>query len=548
MIAVVDALLVVGFIAGGWLCWFSYSLLRTPAQLGRRALAVAVGILGIGSVCSALVGIVPWLPGPKTAVQVWALLPLVTWNLMTVPWFVFALQYTGTRQTVSRGWIIALTIPVLTVPLRATLQVSSITLPPTITAFAATAVFAYVLSLVAAGCLLLVRQTSRDARGSIKQALSLSVVPLGSLLLWNLSTVETTPVVTVIAFDLGTILVAAGLAAARYRYGLFALIPAVGTLGENALIEQTDDLMLVVDADEQIIRSNQIAVDTLDATREELLAGNLETVIGTGVDDLTANETVAIETATGTRQYDPQLSAVTDPYGNELGQTLSLRDVSSREVREQRLAVLNRVLRHNIRNQLDVIKSHAEALPADEQHRAAIISAADDIAAFGRQATEIDQVISSQAASSQVDLRSVVERTLDSLGTSDVTITTDMPETTPLTTNQQAIRKAIESPLENAIKYATSSVTVTVTDTDGGYRVRISDDGPGIPSEELNSLETGTEDPLKHTTGLGLWQLKWAVMILNGHVSFDTDDGTTVQIDIPNCEPSEPALSGEEML
>ena len=62
----------------------------------------------------------------------------------------------------------------------------------------------------------------------------------------------------------------------------------------------------------------------------------------------------------------------------------------------------------------------------------------------------------------------------------------------------------------------------------------ISDDGPGIPVAELDALDRGTEDPLKHTTGLGLWQLKLAVMILNGDVLFEIDNGTTVRIDIPD--------------
>ncbi|MFQ3284510.1 MAG: hypothetical protein ACI944_001227, partial [Natronomonas sp.] len=53
MISVVDGSLIVGLFVGGWLCWFSYSLLQVPSQLGRRALATAIIILGIGSVLTA---------------------------------------------------------------------------------------------------------------------------------------------------------------------------------------------------------------------------------------------------------------------------------------------------------------------------------------------------------------------------------------------------------------------------------------------------------------------------------------------------------------
>ena len=540
MVALIYGFLIIGLFAGGWLCWFSYSVLRMDPQLGRLALATAVGILGVGSVLTAAVGIIPGLPNPEANNQVWWLLPLVTWNLMTAPWFVFTLQYTGTGPALSRRWIAALTVPVLLVPLRVGLQASRVELPPAITGFTATVVFAYVLSLVASGCYLLFRQNKNDARFSLQQGLSLAAIPIGSFLLWNLSTLEITATAMVVAFDTGTITVCAGLAAARYRYGLFDSIPAVGTLGEEALIEQTDDLMFVVDADEQVIQSNRIAVEKLDTTRNELLKSEIGDIVGNEIDEIAASETVTLETSAGVRQYDSQLSAVTDPHGNRLGSVLSFRDVSDREVRQQRLSVLNRVLRHNLRNQMDIVKSHAEALPDTvDEHRSSIIAAADDVTAYGRQAQQIDQFVSAQESSSQVDLTQVVETVLDRLSTTDVTVTTDMPDTAMITTNRQAATSAIESPLENAVTYATSSAAVTITTTGEGYCVIISDDGPGIPVAELNALDRGTEDPLKHTTGLGLWQLKLAVMVLNGDVSFEVDNGTTVRIDIPDNAASE---------
>ena len=511
-------------------------------QLGRRALAAAVGILGVGSVLTAAVGIIPWVPGPETSDGVWLLIPLVTWNLMTAPWFVFTLQYTGTRPAITRRLIVALTVPVLLVPLRAGLQASQINLPQTVARFIATVVFAYVLALVASGCYLLFRQETNDARFSLRQALSLSAIPIGSFLFWNLSTLDITPIVMVVTFDAGAMTACAGLAAARSRYGLFDSIPAVGVLGEDALIEQTDDLMFVVDSNGRVVQTNQTAVKKLHTTRGELLESKIADIVGYEITELVANETVSLETSDGVRQYDSQLSVITDPYGTKLGSVVSFRDVSTREVSQQRLSVLNRVLRHNLRNQMDIVKSHAETLPNNvEKHRSSIIGTADAVVALGRQVQQIDEFVSAEESSSRVDLTRIVERVLDRVSTTDVTITTDMPGTAMITTNREAVASAIESPLKNAVNYAATSASVTITAIDGGYRVAISDDGPGIPPEELNALDRGTEDPLKHTTGLGLWQLKWAVMTLGGDVSFEVDNGTTVKIDIPDNIASESA-------
>ena len=76
-----------------------------------------------------------------------------------------------------------------------------------------------------------------------------------------------------------------------------------------------------------------------------------------------------------------------------------------------------------------------------------------------------------------------------------------------------------------------------------GYEVQIVDDGPGIPGGELESLAAGTETALQHGSGLGLWQLKWAVRTIGGDLSFDTTDGTAVTIVVPATPGDEVATT-----
>jgi signal transduction histidine kinase len=230
------------------------------------------------------------------------------------------------------------------------------------------------------------------------------------------------------------------------------------------------------------------------------------------------------------------VSPVTDHHDNEIGRTLSLRDITERNLREQRLAVLNRVLRHNLRNEVDVLKSHAEMLDEDDEEIAPILESADAIGALGQQARRIDQYISGSPDHTTVDLNETVQSVLDTVGADDTTvdISVDIPSTATLVTNRSAVIGAVESALDNAVRYADSTVSVTAESRPGGFCLRVTDDGPGIPDWELESLDAGTESPLQHTTGLGLWQLKWAVRALNGDLSFDTADGTTVEIFVPD--------------
>ncbi|MEF8783858.1 MAG: PAS domain S-box protein [Haloarculaceae archaeon] len=215
-----------------------------------------------------------------------------------------------------------------------------------------------------------------------------------------------------------------------------------------------------------------------------------------------------------------------------------VEDVTDRKRREQRLEVFNRILRHNLRNRLDVIKSNAEQL-ADRiggDHATAVLSAADRLATIGNRARRIDRLMSSDRRPTTVDLTEVIEETLadvDSDG-ADVCVRTDLPQSATLRTDAETLRAALESPLDNAVSYAESTVEVAVEPAPERYTVVISDDGPGIPDAELDSLEAGTETDLRHSRGLGLWQLTWAVEKLNGDLSFDTDSGTTVRITVPD--------------
>ncbi len=219
-----------------------------------------------------------------------------------------------------------------------------------------------------------------------------------------------------------------------------------------------------------------------------------------------------------------------------------VEDITERKRREQRLEVFNRILRHNLRNQLDVIRSHAEVLAdrTDGDHARRIATAVDELAAIGAEARETDRIMSMDGTATELSLSETLREVIDATEPArhDVAIRTQLPADSTVTTNRAAVEIAVESALENAIEYADSTVTVAVGNRGDECVVRIADDGPGIPDEELVPIETGTETHLRHGRGLGLWRLRWSVDRLNGQLSFDTTDGTTVRITIPDREPT----------
>lgn len=537
MVSGLDLLFGVVVVAGLVLCGLGFYSYRRWDQLGTAALAVFAVVLGFGSAFSGVVGLVdgPDLGGIGT--PVWGQFAILFWALASVPWLLFALQYTGRYTRVRArtvGLLYAPFVSLLLVIVRLSTDLGSAGIINALTSV----VFIYCFALTFLGAYLVIQASYSYFHLSTGQGVALATTPIIVVISSNTvgALLDAPGLLIVGQYTAALSIGVAAFGVAVLREPVLGVTPAVERIGERTITRETDDLVVVVDGEGTVVKCNATARETLD--EETLLGRPLAGLFGAEADELAERETVPLETTAGKRRYDPQVSAITDDERTELGAVLSLRDVTDRELREQRLAVLNRVLRHNLRNKVDVIKSHAEALDADGNgsHAGAIGEAADEITDLGYSARTIDQFVSESTESQRVDLVEVVESArADCEGrVPGVSVAVELPDTAPVETNRRAIRAAVDSAVENAVDYADSAVEIGLESRAGGYEIVISDDGPGIPDRELDSIDSGTETPLQHGTGLGLWQLKWAVTTVGGELAFDTSEGTTVRITVPD--------------
>ncbi|MFB6177919.1 MAG: sensor histidine kinase, partial [Halobaculum sp.] len=112
-------------------------------------------------------------------------------------------------------------------------------------------------------------------------------------------------------------------------------------------------------------------------------------------------------------------------------------------------------------------------------------------------------------------------------------------ETPPATTtaNGEILVGVVRELVANAVEHGDADPRVTVDpgahgETDD-WRFVVADDGPGIPDHEVEVFRRVEETPLQHGRGLGLWLVRWGVDRLGGSVQFDTSDGTTVTVTLP---------------
>jgi len=215
----------------------------------------------------------------------------------------------------------------------------------------------------------------------------------------------------------------------------------------------------------------------------------------------------------------------------------------------RRLNVLNRVLRHDIRNKVNVIHGNADLVAAGtgETETAAetIRQQADRMFQLSEYARELQAVLDQEEINTEViDVGTTIAAKAMRLGRDHgyVTIHQDVAEEAWADVSP-FVDSAIENLLANAVEHNDDSTSPTVwvdVAVEGDVvTVRIADDGPGIPPEEVDVLQRGRETSLEHASGLGLWLVHWIVTESGGSVSFEEREprGSVVELTLPRAEP-----------
>jgi signal transduction histidine kinase len=238
------------------------------------------------------------------------------------------------------------------------------------------------------------------------------------------------------------------------------------------------------------------------------------------------------------------LTLLRDGTGSVDGTVGVIRDITERKRHEQRLAVLNRVLRHNLRNELNVIMGRAEwlATTLDGEFVDAaetIVETAERLAALGEKARTIETNLQRESShQTTIDIVPVVENCCEAVSDDypDASLAVDTPDTQAVIADE-TIETVVENLVENALKHAGDSPTVRVSVTaaensDNLVRLRVADDGPGIPREQIEAIRTREETQMVHGTGLGLRVVYWLVDSYGGELAFEGtgDNGTTVVV------------------
>ena len=249
-----------------------------------------------------------------------------------------------------------------------------------------------------------------------------------------------------------------------------------------------------------------------------------------------------------------EISPITNSVGDITHFVAIETDITDRQLREEQLSVLNRILRHNLRNGINVVEGNAtllaELLADDDsdarQFVAAIQERAASLGALSQKAATVRSLFDQEPPS---DARYPIATLFEMVTTAfeeshpDAVITTDLSEPVAVRADSR-LRVALEELLAITLNYNDAPepsvmVTAAPADTDRSEEwaeITVTDNGFGVPEHEWQAIERGEETQLQHGSGLGLWLIHWTVSLLGGEVRIEgAETGTKMVLTLPRA-------------
>jgi PAS domain S-box-containing protein len=242
-----------------------------------------------------------------------------------------------------------------------------------------------------------------------------------------------------------------------------------------------------------------------------------------------------------------EIAPVTDETGELLNYVGFQQNVTDRKYRLEQLQILDRVLRHNLRNEMTAIQGNAELIRSETaseelSNRATdIIEGGDRLTATATKIREVIERLIEKPQYRPIDLRSFLQHVAFDLRDRFPEATIEIDCTDEITVSTvSSIKDAIRELLTNAIIHndvRSPEVFVRVRTDSDGVSITVEDNGPTIPEMERRVLLGEKErTPTYHGSGLGLWLVNVIAARSGGYVQFEANEphGNMVTIALPH--------------
>lgn len=220
------------------------------------------------------------------------------------------------------------------------------------------------------------------------------------------------------------------------------------------------------------------------------------------------------------------------------------------EQKTEQLLLLNRITRHDIRNEMNIIDGWTKQLAdhtdaAGDQIRQRILDSSQHVVDLTKAVREFVETLQTggDPELEAVDLKSVVTDELTKRRTTfehaEFVIDGEIPRVDVRTNDLLA--SVFRNLLNNAVQHNDSDiprVEIAIRTRDETVIITITDNGPGIPPDQREAVLGRTEQGLDHpAAGLGLYLVNTLVTQYGGAVQISDADlgGASIEVELPTA-------------
>jgi len=324
------------------------------------------------------------------------------------------------------------------------------------------------------------------------------------------------------------------------------------------IIDLIPDPIFVKNQDDEVLLTNEAYASLIDATPAEIESGS-QHHFGTHIenyDEIKQRDMDVIETTESTQHREELRLANGETYVFEteripfeaaetdeqavLGYARDITDLTAYETRletqRDNLDILNQVVRHDIRNDLQLISAYAEMLEEDlenEQHQyiSKVMSSTRNAINLTTTARDLAETMlqvdtEHQPVSLETTIKKQIDRLKEGHEDTDIRITSSVPAVTVI--GDELLDAVFRNLLSNAVQHNDKDVpeiAISGTIEDDYVLVQIADNGPGVSDAHKTEIfGRGNQGLESAGTGIGLYLVDTLVDSYGGDVWVEDND------------------------